>query len=312
MKLIPARLNIVQPSKRRDFDIYIVNETKPILLLSKNMPLEKDSPIFQNNLNRLIYIPSNQLKFYKKLIAESLDSIINSKYVSKTSKMYAIYVSLTNQLEVLMDDGNLSAANGVFKSVSHMIANTLNDTSSISVFLSFIKNDVFGIATHMFNVGIYATMLTKMLYSDITTILLEKLAFGYFMHDIGMLKIDKKIVGKREKYTDEEYNEIKKHPQLGVDILRKELKITDPNIIKIVLQHHERKDGNGYPNGITDINRFAKVCAMCDIFDAITSERAYKDNKPKTTFEALKDNKDFFVGEFGKDHYEAFIKCFKP
>jgi len=50
---------------------------------------------------------------------------------------------------------------------------------------------------------------------------------------------------------------------------------------------------------------------MCDIFDAITSKREYKEDTPKTTFEALKENKDFFVQEFGKDHYEAFVKCFK-
>ncbi len=311
MKLIPARLSVLSASKKREFDIYIVNETKPVLLLSKDTPLEKKSPIFQNNQNRLIYIPSNQLSFYKHLVSDSLDDIIEDKTISKPSKMYAIYISLTSQLETLMDSGNLALANDIFKGVSHLIANALNDTSSISIFLSFIKNDVYNISTHMFNVGTYATMLTKILYPDISNIQLEKLAKGYFMHDIGMLKIDKKIVNKKGKYTKEEYEEIKKHPQTGVEIIKNDLKITDPNTIKIVLQHHERKDGSGYPSGITDINRFAKICAMCDIFDAITSKREYKDNTPKTTFEALKENRDFFIEEFNKEHYEAFVKCFK-
>ncbi len=311
MKLIPARLSVVQPSKKREFDIYIVNETNPVLLLSKDAPLEKNSQIFKNNSNRLVYIPSKQLNSYKHLVADTLDEIMEDKELSKSSKMYAVYISLTSRLEMLMNEGNIAATNGIFKGISHLIANTLNDTSSISVFLSFIKNDIGNISTHMFNVGTYATMLTKMLYPDISNIQLEKLAKGYFLHDVGMLKIDKKIVNKKEKYTDNEYEEIKKHPLLGVEIVKNELKINDPNIIKIVLQHHERKDGSGYPNGITDINRFAKICAMCDIFDAITSKREYKEDTPKTTFEALKENKEFFVQEFGKDHYEAFVKCFK-
>ncbi len=311
MKLIPARFSVLQPSDKREFDIYTVNETTPVLLLSKDAPLDKNSSIFKNNVNRHIYIPSNQINSYKKLISDNLDNIIKDKTVSKTGKMYAIYVSLTNQLESMMNEGNTAIANNIFKGISHMIANTLNDTSSITVFLSFIKNDIHNIALHMFNVGTYATMLTRMLYPDISNVRLETLAKGYFMHDIGMLKIDKNIVNKKEKYTKEEYERIKKHPAFGVEIIKEELKIYDPSIIKIVLQHHERKDGSGYPKGITDINRFARICAMCDIFDAITSKREYKNNTPKTTYEALKDNKEFFVNEFGKEHYEAFVKCFK-
>ena len=311
MKLIPARLSVINPSETRGFDIYIINETKPILLLSKDAPLDKDSKIIKNNSNHMIYIPSEQVKSYKNLISENLNEILKDSSISKTSKLYATYITMTNQLDRLMNEGKIAVTNDIFKDVSYMVANILNDTSSMSVFLSFIKGDIHNIAIHMFNVGTYATMLTRMLYENISNIQLEKLSKGYFLHDIGMLKIDKKIVNKKGKYTEEEYNEIKKHPVLGVEILKEELRINDPNVIKIVLEHHERSDGNGYPYGKTDINRFAKICAMCDVFDAITSKREYKKNNPKTTFEALKENKDFFISEFGKDHYEAFVGVFQ-
>ena len=311
MKLIPARLSVINPSETRGFDIYIINETKPILLLSKDAPLDKDSKIIKNNSNHMIYIPLEQVKSYKNLISENLNEILKDSSIPKTGKLYAAYISTINQLDILMNENKIAVTNDIFKNISYMVANILNDTSSMSVFLSFIKGDIHNIAIHMFNVGTYATMLTRMLYENISNIQLEKLSKGYFLHDIGMLKMDKKIVNKKGKYTEEEYNEIKKHPVLGVEILKEELRINDPNVIKIVLEHHERSDGNGYPYGKTDINRFAKICAMCDVFDAITSKREYKKNNPKTTFEALKENKDFFISEFGKDHYEAFVEVFQ-
>ena len=312
MKLIPVRLSIVRPSQKRDFDIYIINETKPLLFLSKNTPIKKDSTIFKNNANRLIYISSTQLSFYQKSISDNLNDILSDKEISKINKMYAIYISLTSQLELLMNNANINIANDLSKNISLFIANTLNNTSSISIFFSFIKSKSHNIATHMFNVGIYATMLTKMLYPNISKTQIEKLSKGYFMHDIGMLKIDKNIINKKDRYTKEEYEEIKKHPILGTEIIKNELKISDINILKIVLEHHERKNGSGYPYGKTNINRFARICSMCDIFDAITSKREYRENStPKTTFEALKDNRDFFIEEFDREYYEAFVKCFK-
>ncbi len=308
MKLVPARLNILKPSSSRDFDIYILNETKPVLLLSKDAPLNKDSQIFQSNANRIVYIPFEQLANYKQAITKHLEEILKDKSIPKSSKMYAIYVSLTNQLEKLMNSGQISVAKNISREISLFIANTLNDTGSISIFLSFIKNDAHNIALHMFNVGTYATLLTKMLYPDISRAQLEKLSRGYFLHDIGMLKIDRNVVNKKGKYTPEEFEFMKQHPILGVQILKEELGIHDQSVLKIVLEHHERSDGSGYPYGKTNINRFARICAICDVFDAMTSKRSYKERTPKTTFEALKEEKEFFLGEFGKELYEAFVK----
>ncbi len=311
MKLIPARLSVVKPSIKRNFDIYAMNKTQPVLILSKNTPLKKGSLLFKHYANRIIYIPSEQLQAYKQLITNSLDDILKDESMPEQHKMYAIYVTFTNQLEMLMNNKNISIAKNISKNMTKFVGSILNSSSSISIFLSFIENNIHNIATHMFNVGIYSTMLTKILYPDISSTQLEKVATGYFMHDIGMIKIDKNILQKKDKYTKKEYEEIKKHPVLGAEILEKELKIKDPNIIKIILEHHERKDGSGYPYGKKDINRFARICSMCDIFDAITSKREYKDNPPETTFEALKNNKEFFVDEFGKEFYEAFVLCFK-
>ncbi len=310
MKFIPIRLKIIKPSKKREFDIYIMEKTKPVLLLDKNLPLDENSPILEYNSNFIAFIPETQLKEFKDFVSKNLDDILNDSSISKRNKMYAMYVSMINNMEALVNTRNLNLYSKVTKDVSKFIAQTINDSMTVSIMLSFIRNDSYNLAIHMFNVGVYASMLTKKLHPELSIKKMEEISKGYFLHDIGMLKIDKKIVAKRSKYTEEEYNEIKKHPEYGVKILRNELKIFSPIMEKIILEHHERKDGSGYPYGKTEINEFARICSMADIFDAITSQREYKENLPKTTFEALKEEKDFFIREFGKNRYETFIKCF--
>ncbi len=310
MKFIPIRLKLIQPSSEREFDIYTMEGTKAVLLLSKDSPLDKDSPILKYNSNFIAFIPENQIRNFKAYISNNLDEILNDPKMTKQNKMYAMYISMLGNLEELVNSKNLKIYPKMSDNISRFIAHTINDTLAMSILLSFVKNDTHNLALHMFNVGVYASMLTKKLHDDLSVKKLTEIAKGYFLHDIGMLKIDRAILQKKGKYTEEEYNEIKKHPILGVEILRKELKIFSPIIEKIILEHHERRDGSGYPFGKTEINEFARICSMADIFDAITSKRDYKDELPKTTFEALNENKEFFIKEFGRDKYETFIKCF--
>lgn len=95
-------------------------------------------------------------------------------------------------------------------------------------------------------------------------------------HDIGKIDIPDSIILKSGKLTDEEYNEIKKHPILGKEIISNSDMFQD--IIPIVLYHHEKYDGTGYPYGIsgTDIPFLARIVAVADAFDAMTSKRSYR------------------------------------
>ena len=96
------------------------------------------------------------------------------------------------------------------------------------------------------------------------------------LHDIGKLKIPGEIVGKPAKLTDEEYRIIKTHALEGYNILRK-LPI-NPHIKNSALMHHEKCDGSGYPVGLTTdrIDPFARIVAIADVYDAMTSARCYR------------------------------------
>ena len=109
---------------------------------------------------------------------------------------------------------------------------------------------------------------------------LKVLQIGGLFHDIGKIGVPDSILLKEGKLTDDEYSEIKNHPTIGAHILSNATIFQ--NIIPIVKHHHEKYDGNGYPSKLKgeDIPYFARIAAIADTFDAMTSKRTYRDALP--------------------------------
>lgn len=127
---------------------------------------------------------------------------------------------------------------------------------------------------HSFRVSILATMIGKWMGYDRET--LQELATAGLMFDMGKMKIPEFIM-KKPQLTEEEFEVVKKHAQLGYGILMKTKGITN-NMKYSALQHHERLDGSGYPLRLKSgqIHEFAKIIMVCDIFDAMISDRPYR------------------------------------
>lgn len=96
------------------------------------------------------------------------------------------------------------------------------------------------------------------------------------MHDIGKIGISDQVINKTGRLTDEEYGEIKKHPSIGYDILKHVTEL--PGISEGARWHHERYDGRGYPDGLSadEIPEIARIIAVADAYDAMTSKRSYR------------------------------------
>ncbi len=109
---------------------------------------------------------------------------------------------------------------------------------------------------------------------------LKNLEIGGLFHDIGKIGVPDSILLKESKLTDDEYSEIKNHPSIGAHILSTATIFKD--ILSIVKHHHERFDGHGYPGQLkgNDIPFLARIAAIADSFDAMTSRRTYRDSLP--------------------------------
>ncbi|MGE5405764.1 MAG: HD-GYP domain-containing protein [Candidatus Saccharibacteria bacterium] len=106
---------------------------------------------------------------------------------------------------------------------------------------------------------------------------LKEIGIGALLHDIGKVRIDKDILVKPGELTDEEYNEVKCHPEYGFDILRT---YDDVPLLSahIAFQHHERWDGKGYPRRLTaeEIHEYARIVSVADVYDALMADRPYR------------------------------------
>lgn len=128
---------------------------------------------------------------------------------------------------------------------------------------------------HSLQVTLYAIAIAKEMgypYDD-----LRLIGIGAVLHDVGKLLIPTEILKKPGKLTDDEFNEMKQHARYGFDLLRN-LHSISLLVAHCAFQHHERIDGSGYPRGLVDfeIHPFAKIIAVADVFDALTSTRVYR------------------------------------
>ena len=105
---------------------------------------------------------------------------------------------------------------------------------------------------------------------------LRELAIGGLVHDVGKLSVPNEILQKPGALTEEEYDVIKRHPELGSDLVR-QLGFS-AQVARLVLDHHERLDGSGYPRGLgaPDLDIETRILAVCDVFDALLSRRVYR------------------------------------
>ena len=105
---------------------------------------------------------------------------------------------------------------------------------------------------------------------------IRMLKVGGLLHDIGKIAIEEGILNKREKLTDQEWNEIKRHPEIGCRILSSSHEMQE--LAEYILAHHEKWDGTGYPKGLKGevIPRIARIIALADSYDAMTNERPYR------------------------------------
>lgn len=158
--------------------------------------------------------------------------------------------------------------------VDDILNSVMNSSEVLMILTDAYLYDEY-IYQHSFQVTMYSVAIAKELgyrYEDIRLI-----GIGALLHDIGKLLIPSEILMKPGKFTEEEFEKMKQHARFGFDILRN-LHSVSLLVAHCAFQHHERIDGSGYPRGLVDfeIHPFAKVIAVADVFDALTSNRVYR------------------------------------
>ncbi|MEY2631591.1 MAG: hypothetical protein RIR00_245 [Pseudomonadota bacterium] len=161
--------------------------------------------------------------------------------------------------------------------------------------------------TYMHSVAVCALMIALGKQLGLGEFELREAGVAGLLHDLGKAVIPLEILNKPGKLTDEEFDIIKTHPAEGHRMLQDGSGVGDI-ALEVCLHHHEKTDGSGYPHRLNDsqITLFAKMGAVCDVYDAITSNRPYK--RGWDPAESLKKMAEWAKGHFDPTIFQAFVK----
>lgn len=173
-----------------------------------------------------------------------------------------------------IERGRIPNSAPVIRVVDRMVSITMQDPSTL-IGLTMIKDYDNYTFNHCVNVGVLAMALGASLGLDVMTV--KSLGIAGQLHDIGKTMIPKMILNKPGKLSSTEYDEMKRHPELGAKIIR-EMEGLDPHIAQIVLGHHLHFNRSGYPEWAQKLpfNEMIDIVAIADTYDAITTLRVYQ------------------------------------
>jgi len=241
-----------------------------------------------------------------KLIPPELKEALGDKSLTSRIKAEKVYQCSVEMMKRLLDDpnaGNIKEAKGGIRGIVDMI---LADESTADNMLRITSHD-FYTYTHSVNVGVLSVRLSKAIFGNSDAHDMHELGAGFFLHDLGKVRVDPAIINKQGKLTEQEMMRMRTHPYQSYKILEETGQLSEECKI-IAMQHHEREDGTGYPRHLKgdEIHRYGRICCITDVYDALTAVRSYKPGY--TPFGALKIMKEEMLNHFHKDIFAKFVQ----
>jgi len=310
LKFMPVYLDSLRVDTILNFNLYIKIGGDMVLYRSADLPFSERTrlKLLDNKVTRL-FISGQSKEKYQKYIEQNLDKILADKKVPQTKKAGILYETSKNLMQEVLD--NPSYGENIQRSkkmVEHQVSYILKGQEAFHNLLKISSFDYYTYS-HSVNVCTFAVALAQQLgYKDPK--FLHDLGIGALLHDVGKSKISDRILNKKGSLSQVEFELMKKHPKWGVEILTS-TDLIDAASYYPVLQHHERGNEKGYPNGLklNEMHDYSKIVAIVDTFDAMTTQRVYQG--AVETYPALKVMFSLKI-EFDQKMLEAFATLMGP
>ena len=245
---------------------------------------------------------------HMELILNSLRQEIDDEQLEPMKKAEVVYRNSIDMMSNLQEHPTIP---NIVKSkmiISVVVNHLLAEGEASRTLMEVMATD-YNTYTHSVNVGLLSVLLAKEIFTGkrgVGTGSMQDLGTGCFLHDLGKCKLPGSLFDKKGKLTVEEMRQTRLHPGYGYELLH-QAKQFSSEVKSVVLQHHERADGTGYPLGLKgdQIHYFAHLCSIVDVYDALTSQSPYKESL--STFEALKIMKEEMVTHHNRDLFGALV-----
>jgi HD-GYP domain-containing protein (c-di-GMP phosphodiesterase class II) len=285
--VIPISLATLSTSMSAGLDLFLKPDDGDQLALYRRA----DIAMTPEDLERLrargvrqLFIRHNDRAHYQAYLRKLAETSLLDDGVDGNAVSAAVNEVVLDVLQSAFEGGDndriVESANELGSLTARLIT---SDQFATSDLLRVLKHD-YATFTHSTNVAFYAGLLASGLSFSLDDV--QKIVVGGLLHDLGKLDIDDRILCKPGRLTDREFRKVSMHPTIGFRRLARRADLTAHQLM-MVYQHHERVDGNGYPARCTadDIDLWAKICTVVDVFEALTSYRPYR--SPMTRKRAL-------------------------
>lgn len=239
-----------------------------------------------------------------KLVPSELREAIHDKTLPPEKRATVVYKASVQLMEKLLLDPKSENIGEAKEGIAEIVDMVFSQDDTSHYLLRITAHDIYTY-THSVNVGFLGLLLAKEVFRGSDAHNMHEVGAGFFLHDLGKVRIDPEIINKSGRLTEEEMRQMKTHPYQSYKILKESDQLSEECAV-IALQHHEREDGTGYPRGRkgNQIHTYGRICAVVDVYDALTSERSYK--AKLSTFDALKVMNINMLHHFHKDIFEKF------
>ncbi len=304
---IPIELTSLRLDTVKSFDLYMrVKGNKYVLYLSRESALTQESlaGLEKKKVGQL-YISADAADAYQEYIEEHLPEIIDDPAVPSETKCRIVYQAATTVMQKVFDEPRAELIQRSKDVITGTVSLILSDKAAAAKLMRLTAHDYYTY-THSVNVCLFCVNMVKSAFTDISEEESRRLGVAFALHDIGKTAIPVEILNKQGPLNEAEWELIRTHPEESYRIL-KETGQLDVIAGLVALQHHEHIDGSGYPKGLKngEIDEFAQICAIADVFDALTTNRPHR--QAMSSFEALNLMKTEMHGCFSEEHFEKFV-----
>lgn len=268
---------------------------------------EKREEFIRKNINKL-YVPKNGRKQYLRFMESNLERVVEDESTCPKEKFGVakdIAVNIVSDLSAVPDEVcNIERAKQWVNSIMELVRNSRNNY----IDLGNVKGHDHYLYGHSINVTMVSLIFAHHMGLNVEEI--SELGLGLFLQDIGMRNVDPLIINKPTKLNSDEYTIIKKHSEIGFQMLQETGQVP-PESCMLALVHHENFNGSGYPYGLKgkDISFYGRISRIVDVYSAITSDRPYA--KAKSSDAACAIMKEDMKGLFDTEVLGEFIDFVK-
>jgi HD-GYP domain-containing protein (c-di-GMP phosphodiesterase class II) len=242
----------------------------------------------------------------REMVPPGLMEALSDRAAAQESKAYAVKSSSKIIMKKLMEKTPDKVMLREARVSLYEVIDCILEGDQLNTYLLTISDHDMYTYTHSVNVGVLSLLLARKYFGCSDNHNLRELGVGFFLHDLGKIQVDPAIINKEGKLTFDELQAMRRHPLYGFNILNEANQLTTECKL-IILEHHEREDGSGYPYGLYggEIHVYARICSLVDTYDALTTDRPYRSKM--SPFQALNIIKSNINDSIQKSLFENLV-----